>query len=134
MVAEAQVADEIIASTQRLLGAISTGDYATYLQLSADDCTAVEPETQGQVVKGLAFHKYFFDLAHAEPRRAERAPPTQNHICGPQVRMLGPDAAVIVYVRVIQSGGKLSSAEETRVWERKGGQWKNVHFHRSSRL
>ena len=44
------------------------------------------------------------------------------------------DAALIVYVRLVQNGDKVSKAEETRVWERSAGAWKNVHFHRSSCL
>ena len=45
--------------------------------------------------------------------------------------MLGSDHALIVYVRVTQSDGKISTANETRVWKRVGGGWKNLHFHRS---
>ena len=51
--------------------------------------------------------------------------------------MLGSDAAVIAYVRLVQ---KLDGSEkpvticteETRVWQRIDGQWKHVHLHRSS--
>jgi calcium/calmodulin-dependent protein kinase (CaM kinase) II len=52
--------------------------------------------------------------------------------------MLGPDAAVVSYVRLQQkvdsaSGRPLTLAsEETRVWQRLGGAWRNVHFHRSA--
>lgn len=45
--------------------------------------------------------------------------------------MLGPDHALISYVRITQAGDKISTAQETRVWRRENGQWKNVHFHRS---
>jgi calcium/calmodulin-dependent protein kinase (CaM kinase) II len=51
--------------------------------------------------------------------------------------MLGDSAAVVSYIRLQQkidsaSGRPLTIAsEETRVWEKKGGRWKNVHFHRS---
>lgn len=51
--------------------------------------------------------------------------------------MLGPDAAVVSYVRLQQkidssSGRPLTiSTEETRVWQKVGGRWKNVHMHRS---
>lgn len=48
---------EVIAATKRLLGAVGSLDYATYEKLSSDDLTCVEPETQGHVVQGLAFHK-----------------------------------------------------------------------------
>jgi calcium/calmodulin-dependent protein kinase (CaM kinase) II len=50
--------------------------------------------------------------------------------------MLGPDAAVVSYIRLQQkldgNGRPLTiSTEETRVWQKVGGKWKNVHFHRS---
>lgn len=53
-----------------------------------------------------------------------------------QVRMLGDNAAVVSYIRLQQ---KLDSnqrpitvaTEETRVWQKVNGAWKNVHFHRS---
>ena len=72
------------------------------------------------------FHKHFFMLPKSGP-----SPPTRNTIVSPHVRMLGPDHALVVYVRVTQSGGTVSSANETRLWKRMGGSWKNVHFHRS---
>jgi calcium/calmodulin-dependent protein kinase (CaM kinase) II len=54
----------------------------------------------------------------------------------PHVRLLGADAAVVSYIRLNQ---KLNAAgepvtahvEETRVWQKIGGSWKHVHFHRS---
>ena len=55
----------------------------------------------------------------------------------PHVRMLGPDAAVVCYVRLTQSvdatgAPQTSRFEETRVWQRENGHWKHVHFHRSA--
>lgn len=57
-------------------------------------------------------------------------------MASPHVRQMGADAAVLSYIRLNQ---KLNSAgepvtvavEETRVWQRIGGAWKHVHFHRS---
>lgn len=50
--------------------------------------------------------------------------------------MLGEDAAVVTYVRLQQvlSNGRPRTkvSEETRVWEKRDGKWKNVHFHISS--
>ena len=109
---------EIIAATERLLGAVGAGNYAAYEKLSSSDLTCVEPETQGHIVTGLGFHKHFFDLAKGS---GTASPPTQNIIVSPHVRMLGPDHALIVYVRVTQSGGSVSTANETRLWKRVGG-------------
>mgnify|MGYP001268408152 CR=1 FL=1 len=60
----------------------------------------------------------------------------QSSICSPRVRLLGEDAAVVTFVRLVQTqshatGDAVSSCEETRVWQRIDGQWKHVHFHRS---
>ena len=57
-------------------------------------------------------------------------------VCSPHVRLLGPDVAVVSYVRIVQrlgdDGKPVSSrSEETRVWQRQAGQWRHVHFHRS---
>ena len=53
-----------------------------------------------------------------------------------QVHVLGPDAAVIAYVRLVQVGAQPTRThcfEETRVWRRsENGHWVNVHFHRSA--
>lgn len=126
--------DAIIKATTRLLGAVGTGDYEEYLRLSDPTLTCVEPETQGNIIEGLAFHKYFFDLGRAH--KPVRPDPKLNTVSSPHVRMLGPDHALIVYIRVIQQGGKISTSEETRVWKRDpvSKEWKNVHFHRSSKL
>ena len=121
---------EIIGVTTKLLGAVGCGDYDTYSRLSDASLTCVEPETQGNIIEGLAFHKYFFDLGRAT-FLPERPPPKLNTVSSPHVRMLGPDHALIVYIRVIQQGDKISTAEETRIWKRDGvsNEWKNVHFH-----
>ena len=57
-------------------------------------------------------------------------------MASPHVRMLGSDAAVICYVRLTQSldaagAPQTSKFEETRIWQKVGGAWKHVHFHRS---
>ncbi len=53
----------------------------------------------------------------------------------PRVRLMG-DVAVVTYIRLTQYLGPegaphTSATEETRVWQRQGGSWKHVHFHRS---
>ena len=47
------------------------------------------------------------------------------------------DVAVVCYIRLVQrldDAGKpvTSRGEETRVWQRKGSEWRHVHFHRSA--
>jgi len=52
------------------------------------------------------------------------------------VRLLGNEAAIVSYVRLIQTVDgdgvpNVQRYEETRVWQRQDGEWKHVHFHRS---
>lgn len=120
--------DDLLALSQRLLDSIMQGDWDTYAELCDPTLTAFEPEAMGQLVVGLPFHKYYFDLGTAKS-------PRQATMCSPQVRIMG-DAAVVSYVRLNQNldaaGNPVTLAvEETRVWQRIGGKWKHVHFHRS---
>ena len=46
------------------------------------------------------------------------------------------DVAVISFIRLVQkldgSGSPVTArSEETRVWQRQGGRWRHVHFHRT---
>jgi calcium/calmodulin-dependent protein kinase (CaM kinase) II len=120
---------EVYELTRRLLEAIATADWETYELLCAPSLTAFEPEARGHLVEGLDFHRYY--LALGRP-----ATPVNTSMAAPHVRLLGDDAAVVSYVRLIQSLGPdqkpvTASFEETRVWHRQHGQWRHVHFHRS---
>jgi hypothetical protein len=162
---DAKTKAEVLQANHELLAAVATTDYRAYEKLSAPTLTCFEAETKGHLVEGgsqtpahstctiqirafrfhhdspcrtasagLSFHKYFFDAAHAT-RNDGKPPPKQNIIASPHVRLLGADAAVVSYVRVIQSGGDVATCQETRVWERgPDSHWRNVHFHRSSNL
>jgi hypothetical protein len=119
---------ELLALNQRLLESIMSGDWATYAELCDPSLTAFEPEAVGQLVAGLEFHQFYFDLG---------APKGPRHVtmASPQVRVMG-DVAVVAYVRLNQkldaSGAPVTAAfEETRVWQRREGKWRHVHFHRS---
>jgi ketosteroid isomerase-like protein len=120
--------DELLSLTQRLLDAIASGDWNTYRELCADDLTAFEPEAPGQLVEGLAFHRFYFDLGGVRGRH-------QTTMCNPRVRRMG-DAAVVTYTRLIQKTGTQGepitvASTETRVWQRIEGAWRHVHFHRT---
>jgi calcium/calmodulin-dependent protein kinase (CaM kinase) II len=121
---------ELLHLNQRLLDSIAAGDWATYQELCDPSLTAVEPEAPGgQVVEGLAFHRFYFDLGGIRGRH-------QTTMTSPRVRVMG-DAAVVSYVRLIQRVGgdgnpvTVASAE-TRIWQKIDGRWKHVHFHRSA--
>jgi calcium/calmodulin-dependent protein kinase (CaM kinase) II len=120
--------DELIALTERLLASIAAGDWKTYAELCDESITCFEPEARGNLVSGLPFHQFYFDLG---PSNAKK----NTTLVAPHVRLLGDDAAVVSYVRLVQksdaSGVATSASEETRVWARQGGKWRHVHFHRS---
>jgi calcium/calmodulin-dependent protein kinase (CaM kinase) II len=121
---------ELLTLTERLLQAITAGDWETYQQLCDPSLTAFEPEARGHLVEGLEFHRYYFSL--------ERRPSKVNvTMVAPQVRLLGPEAAMVNYVRLTQvtpADGQTTTniSEETRIWQRMDGQWRHVHFHRST--
>ena len=126
-------AEEVLALTRRLLDAVAAADWKTYKDLVADDITCFEPEAKGQLVEGLPFHEYYFKLP-ASPS------PTPRHvnttIASPTVKLLSPDVALVAYVRLTQAlddAGRpvTRTSEETRIWQKRGDQWRHVHFHRS---
>jgi calcium/calmodulin-dependent protein kinase (CaM kinase) II len=120
---------ELLELTQRLLDAIAASDWPAYESLCAPDLTAFEPEACGQLVEGMGFHQFYFNL----PNRGQRR---QVTITAPHVRVIG-EVAVVSYVRVNQLAGpdgvpQSTSFAETRVWQRQDGRWRHVHFHRSA--
>jgi ketosteroid isomerase-like protein len=122
--------EELLALTKRLLDAIVAGDWKMYEELCDPRLTCFEPEARGHIVEGLAFHKFYFDLGGA-------AKATNTTMIEPIVKFCGDDAAIVAYIRLTQKldadGKPITTAmEETRVWQRSGGNWRHVHFHRSS--
>jgi calcium/calmodulin-dependent protein kinase (CaM kinase) II len=120
--------EELLQLNQRLLDSIAAGDWGTYAELCDPSLTAFEPEAQGQLVEGLEFHRFYFSLGGAKGNH-------NTTMCSPRVRLLG-EVAVITYVRLnqrIRADGApvVAATDETRVWQRQGGCWKHVHFHRS---
>lgn len=120
---------ELLDANQRLLDAIVAGDWDVYAELCDPTLTAFEPESRGNLVAGLEFHRFYFELGGVDG-------PCNVTMASPQVRELGPDAAVVSYVRLVQrldaDGAPVTRpCEETRVWRRIDGAWKHVHFHRS---
>jgi ketosteroid isomerase-like protein len=125
---------------RELLDAIASGDWERYRALCDPSVTCFEPEARGELVEGLDFHRFYFTErggggAGATERRGGDA--AQTTLIDPRVRVLGPDAAVVTYVRLVQSRGaggaaQTSRFEETRVWRRREGAWLLVHLHRSA--
>ena len=120
---------ELLQLTQRLLDCIAAGDWAAYQELCDPSLTAIEPESYGQVIEGLPFHRFYFDLGGIRGRH-------QTTMCAPHVRLMG-DVAVVVYQRLVQRVGAdglpvAAASAETRVWRRQDGRWRHVHFHRTT--
>ena len=119
---------ELLQLNQRLLDTIADADWAAYQELCDPTLTALEPESHGQLVEGLAFHRFYFDLGGIRGRH-------QTTMCSPRVRLMG-DVAVVAYVRLVQrtgaDGATTAASSETRVWQRQGGKWRHVHFHRTA--
>lgn len=121
--------DELLHLNARLLQSIAEADWKTYEELCDPTLTAFEPEALGQLVEGLEFHHFYFHLGGARN-------PHHTTMASPHVRLMG-DVAVISYVRLNQrvdadGAATMSGVEETRVWQRRDGRWRHVHFHRSS--
>jgi calcium/calmodulin-dependent protein kinase (CaM kinase) II len=122
------VADELLHLNQRLLASIARADWAAYRELCDPSLTAFEPEALGQLVEGLEFHRFYFQLGSVPGRH-------NTTMCSPRVRIMG-DVGLITYVRldqrVMPDGSPVTSATaETRIWQRIDGKWKHIHFHRS---
>lgn len=119
---------ELLALNQKLLDSIARADWKTYEELCDPSLTCFEPEAQGQLIHGLGFHQFYFKLG---PTQGEHV----TTMASPHVRVMG-DVAVVSYVRVnqrLQPDGApvVRTVEETRIWQKTGGRWRHVHFHRS---
>lgn len=124
---------ELLELNQRLLDSIAQGDWETYQQLCDPTLSAYEPESCGELVVGMDFHRFYFDLK--SPDDAEERPHNTT-IAAPHVRLLG-DVAVVSCIRLVQFLDDRGSPqtvrfEETRVWQKQPAGWRHVHFHRSS--
>jgi hypothetical protein len=129
MTCENPVIDELLRLNKQLLDSIMTADWETYTSLCDATISAFEPEARGELVEGTDFHRYYFDLGGILGSY-------NITMVRPHVRLLGEDAAVVSYIRLVQradESGKpaTSRCEETRVWQRRQGKWRHVHFHRS---
>ena len=119
---------QVLDANARLLQTIDAGDWKAYSALCAADLTCFEPEARGNLVSGLPFHKFYFDLPSS-------GTPRLSSMSNPHVRLAG-DVAIVCYVRLVQKldgqGNPVTATvEETRVWQRAEGGWKHIHFHRS---
>jgi calcium/calmodulin-dependent protein kinase (CaM kinase) II len=119
---------QLLALNQELLDSIAAADWQAYAELCHPSLTCFEPEARGNLVEGMEFHRFYFELGGARK-------PNCTTMSQPHVRVLG-DAAVVSYIRLnqrVDADGRPTTAavEETRVWQKLDGRWRHVHFHRS---
>ncbi|KAL7035526.1 hypothetical protein ACKWTF_008426 [Chironomus riparius] len=122
---------EVIKVTEQLIETINRGDFIGYTKICDPHLTAFEPESMGNLVEGMDFHKFYFENVLGKNYRA-----INTTILNPHVHLLGEDTACIAYVRLTQYVDKQGIAhshqsEETRIWNKRDGKWQNVHLHRS---
>lgn len=123
------VIEELLRLNAKLLDSIARADWETYRDLCDPSLTAFEPEAIGHLVEGMDFHDFYFRLGGASSE-------SNTTMSQPHVRLMG-DVAVLSYVRLNQrldtNGAPVTTGStETRIWQRQGGCWKHVHFHRSA--
>jgi len=118
---------ELLQLNRQLLDSIAKADWPAYVKLCDPTLTCFEPEALGHLVEGMAFHEFYFKLGAARD-------PFNTELASPHIRIVG-DVAVVCYVRLNQrmtdGAPTVRAVEETRVWQKKAGQWKHIHFHRS---
>ena len=62
------ITQELLDLNQRLLESIAKADWDAYQELCDPSLTAFEPEAMGQLVNGLDFHRFYFDLGGVKGR------------------------------------------------------------------
>ena len=128
------VHQEIVDVTCELMTSIYEGDYGTYVRLCDDNMTCFEPETSGNLISGMPFHKYYFDNLLGDLNG--RFGPLHTTIVNPHVVMLSEGSAYICYNFLIQmlQGSQWVTVQrtETRIWKHEDGVgWRSLHFHKS---
>lgn len=132
---------EIVRQTEMLLQSIQDSDFDAYTKLTDPSLSAFEPETQGQLVKGQEFQRFYFENGmHLNEKQAPNKR-IQQTIGSPHITILSEDSAVIAYSRIVQyqdCDGRIRTdvSSETRVWRREqpGTAWTCCHLHRSNVL
>lgn len=119
---------QLLKLNKQLLDAIDHKDWNTYTALCDEELTSFEPESEGHLISGMDFHRFYFEMNPT-------GRPRQSTISSPMVSIMG-DVALVTFVRIVQAidehGLDSSSAfEETRIWQKQNDEWQHVHFHRS---
>eukprot|EP00040_Diaphanoeca_grandis_P019860 m.105205 g.105205 ORF g.105205 m.105205 type:complete len:517 (+) comp27629_c0_seq1:85-1635(+) len=125
------MAEVVKAANSKLVQAINDGDWTIYSSLVSKELTCFEPEAAGVLVKGLKFHQFFFEIPKQDSVRAQK----QTTLYNEDVQMLGTDAAIVTYNRIVQSVSNgapvMTRSVETRIYHKTDRSWLCVHFHRT---
>lgn len=122
-------AEILVDKVHDLVRAATSGDFKSYAALNSPSSTCIEPETKGNIISGLAFHKHYFDL----PPPTIKQPPAQTTLTNIRAKVCCKgQMGFVTYNRVSQNGSDVSVAQETRIWEKNASnEWVQVHFHKS---
>ena len=122
---------EILKLNQAMLTSVASGDWQAYSAVCSDDVSCFEDESEGHLVEGLSFHRYYFELPGDT---SQPAPAVNVTMARPHLRWLSDDSVVVSYTRLTQKlvNGDPVTARccETRIWQKLAGSWKQVHVHR----
>jgi len=139
---EPVISGQVLEANIKLLKAAHDGDWETYASLADGSIITIDhDETFGLPVRGVGFHKKFFDAMHdaATAEQADGAAPSRSdaplsapgsttfRLLDPSVRILGKGSAAVSYVRLVTpraapEGGSAASRmkpmafSETRIW------------------
>ena len=84
---------------QAMLESVAAGDWENYSQVCSPEITCFEAESEGYLIEGHAFHRYYFDLANQN----KSAPsPVNVTMARPHLRWLSDDTVVVSYTRLTQ--------------------------------
>ena len=123
---------EILAINQAMLESVAAGDWENYSKVCSPEISCFEAESEGHLVEGHAFHRYYFDQASQNPSGPS---PVNVTMARPHLRWLSDNAVVVSYTRLTQTihNGEPITTRccETRIWQQSEGTWLQVHVHRS---
>ena len=126
--------NKIIELTENILADIVKSDWESYKTKCDAEMSCFEPESIGNLITGINFHRFYFE--HTPHTKTK--PTIHFNIINPHVVILSDTCAVIAYIRIMQyvatdGSVKTNQSEETRVWQQgEDGEWKCVHYHRST--
>ena len=91
---------EILAINQAMLESVAAGNWEKYSQVCSTEISCFEGESEGHLVEGHAFHRYYFDLASQSQSATS---PVNITMARPHLRWLSDDAVVVSYTRLTQT-------------------------------